>query len=92
MSELINEWNQIIEYEIMEKDLKQPTYEFFYSALESLLAKLNVNVDAIKARIPEQDFDRLFNIAFVHYVDALYRISNPANRLYYMDLMRPCKY
>lgn len=92
MSELINEWNQVIDYKIIERDLKQPTYEFFYNALESLLTKLNVNVNAIKARIPEQDFERLFNIAFVNYVDALYKISNPANRLYYMDLIRPCKY
>lgn len=87
--QLIQEWNDIVEYKISENDLIKPSQEFFFKALESLLRSLNVNVDYMKANSPEGDEERTFKIRFCKYINRLYKLYDPANNFYYMDLIQP---
>lgn len=90
--DFLNDWNAIILFQISENDLKHPDYNFFHKALESYLHKLNVNVENMKMDIADNDFERLFDIRFCQYVDALYKISDLSNNFYYLDLTIPGEY
>lgn len=92
MTELINDWNGFMDVQLNERDLSQPTFEFFYNALLAIMEKLNYDVEEIKADIPEHDRERLFRIKLVHYIAELYKLSNPAHNFYYIDLIRPSEY
>lgn len=89
--EFVHEWNDIVAFKIHESDLHQPTFEFFYNALESLLRALNVNVDNLKKDLPEHDVERLFYIRFCQYVNRLYKLYDPTFNFFYFDLIHPSK-
>lgn len=91
MAELITDWNMIIDYKITEKDLNQPTFDFFYNALESILLKLNVDINKIKESVPENDFERMYKNAFAQNVNWLYKLSSPTFNFFYLDLIKPSK-
>lgn len=81
----------IIDYKITEKDLNQPTFDFFYNALESILLKLNVDINKIKESVPENDFERMYKNAFAQNVNWLYKLSSPTFNFFYLDLIKPSK-
>lgn len=88
----IQEWNDIVDYKISENDLSHPTVEIFYKALESLLRKLNVNVDYMKQNLPDGDPDRMFYIRFCKHVNRLYKLSDSSFNFYFLDLFQPSEY
>lgn len=92
MADLISTWNEVIDFKITSKDLKQPSNQFFLNALSAYLDKLNINVENMKFGIFENDFDRLFLIRFCACIDELYKLSNPSHNFHYMDLKCPSKF
>lgn len=91
-TEFVQEWNEMLPFKISEQKLSAPTYDFAVTALETLLRKLNVNVDYIRQNVPENDARRMFNIQFVKVVDRYYKLYNKTNTFYYMDLIQPGKW
>lgn len=90
--EFIQEWNNIVAFKISENDLKQPTFEFVYKALNALLRALNVNVEYMREDLPENDSERIFYIRFCKYVNRLYKLCDKSFNFYFMDLISPSKY
>lgn len=90
-SNLTDDWNDIVDFKISPKDLKQPSSSFFQKALTSYLAKLNITAEKLKSIAPEYESERLYLIRFCFCVDELYKLSDPSNNFYYMDFKRPSK-
>lgn len=90
-AKLVEEWNNIVEYKIRESDLKNPTFDFFFQALNSFLRSVNDNTEDLRHNLPDEEIDeRLFYIRFCHRVNRYCKLYKDVN-LYYTDLINPSK-
>lgn len=88
----IEEWNEILDYKINEQNLRNPDFQFLYSALCSLLRSLNYDIESIKTtQTDDKDADISFKIRFCAGVNKLYQLSNE-RPFSYLDLVSPSKY
>lgn len=84
------QWNGLLDYKIDEQNLRRPNFQFFYSALESLLRSLNFNIDVAKTEAANSiDPDRTYYIMFCGFVQRLYQLSDPTFKFYFFDLINP---
>lgn len=91
-AEFIAQWNGILDYKIDEQNLRRPNFQFFYNALESLLRKLNFNIEAAKSEVSNcNDGERMYYIKFCGFVHRLYQLSDGSFNFYYFDLIHPSK-
>lgn len=85
----INEWNEVLDYKIDEKSLRNPNFGFIFGALESILRHLNFDLNAIKEM--SSDNERIYYIKFCSIVNRLYQLSDDSFRFYYCDFLKPSK-
>lgn len=91
-AEFITQWNGILDYKIDEQNLRRPNFQFFYNALESLLRRLNFNIDSAKSDATiNGEAERLYFIKFCGFVQKLYQLSDASFNFYYFDLINPSK-
>lgn len=93
-AEFISQWNGLLDYNIDEQNLRRPNFQFFYSALESLLRSLNFNIDSAKNEAlnnnnNNSDAERLYFIKFCGFVHRLYQLSDSSFNFFYLDLINP---
>lgn len=86
----VDEWNEIVEYKIRESDLKSPTYDFFFSALNSFLRAVNENTELWHKKIPEDDQERIYYIRFCNGINRYLKLFTDVI-LYFTDLTNPSK-
>lgn len=90
-AEFIANWNEMVNLKLDEHNLRQPSFNFFYNALESLLQSLNYDIDRLKSEFTSNDAERLYYIKFCAYIDSVYQLSGSNNNFYYFDLVNPGK-
>lgn len=92
-AEFISQWNGLLDYKIDEHNLRRPNFQFFYSALESLLRSLNFDIDNAKNEaLNNSDAERLYFIKFCGFVHRLYQLSDTNFNFFYLDLINPSTY
>lgn len=90
-AEFIAHWNELVNLKLDEQNLRQPSFNFFYNALESLLQSLNYDIERLKNEFTGNDAERLYYIKFCAYIDSVYQLSGSNNNFYYFDLVNPGK-
>lgn len=90
-AEFIANWNDMVNLKLDEQNLRQPSFNFFYNALESLLQSLNYDIHRLKSEFNSNDAERLYYIKFCAYIDSVYQLSGSNNNFYYFDLVNPGK-
>lgn len=91
-TEFITQWNGLLDYKIDEQNLRRPNFQFFYSALESLLRSLNFDLETAQENArAHNDPDRAYYIMFCAFVHRLYQLSDPSYNFYFFDLLNPSK-
>ncbi|XP_055305682.1 kinetochore protein Nuf2-B [Sitodiplosis mosellana] len=89
-AEFISQWNGLLDFKIDESSVRRPNFQFFYSALESLLRSLNINIESARIEaMNNHDSERLYFITFCGFVQRLYQLSDEAHNFYYLDLINP---
>lgn len=92
LNKFVIAWNGLLDYKIDEQNLRKPNFNFMYNALESLLRKLNFNIELAKERAKTQnDPDRAYYIMFCAFVQRLVNLSDPTHNFHYFDLINPSK-
>lgn len=89
-AEFILQWNGLLDFKIDENSVRRPNFQFFYSALESLLRSLNFNIESARNEaMNNPDAERLYFITFCGFVHRLYQLSDETYNFYYLDLINP---
>lgn len=91
-AEFISQWNDLLDFKIDESNLKRPTFQFFYNALECLLRKLNFNIESARNEAVNNglDAERLYYIRFCGFIQRLYNADQSLHQsFFYLDLINP---
>lgn len=95
LSEIINEWNEIMPMQIRDTDIKNPTELGFRRLLLHLLRELYVDTVSYDNMDNESGARlRLSRVRLVATVNHFYRIACPGNKqdFVFIDLTTPCKF